>query len=148
MALADWVIARNLIWADGSLNDITEALGKLPQKKIEKMNIKSPDFQHYSWDLMHFAIVSNRKDVIEYMFNKGYFTSACSTRANRNIPYLHVACFYGHTDIFNLIMQHRPTDKNLTVTDKCMYWGAFMENSGERKSFMIYTFTLNTVLSL
>ena len=137
MALADWVIARNLIRADGSLDDITEALyilGTLPDREIEKMTLQDPEHRHFSLDLMHFAIISNRKDVVMYMFNEGYFTPACRTEANKNIPYLHVACVLGHTDIFNLIMQHRSTDKILTVVEEGMHWGTFMETMQQGKS--------------
>ena len=112
--LPEWTNAKTLIMSGGMLSDIIEAMSLLTKEQCETM-CEEKSWEYYSFDLLHFAILANRRDVVDHIFTEGLFLSSFTTNPNRSLPYLHIACILGNMDIFDLIIQHRPHEKSLLI---------------------------------
>ena len=122
--LPEWTNAKTLIMSGGMLSDIIEAMSLLTKEQCETMCVKK-NFEHFeycSFDLLHYAIYRNRRDVVDHIFTEGLFSSSFTTNPNNSLPYLHMACILGYMDIFDLIIQHRPHEKSLLINKTALYW--------------------------
>ena len=59
-----------------------------------------------SLDSMHHAIISNYAEIVRLLFLKGLFLEPHQP----NIPYLHLACYFGRAAIISIILDERPGD--------------------------------------
>ena len=105
--------AKTLIVSGGTVSDVTETLSKLNRKEVEMQINERKSDRNSSWDLMHYAVHANRKDIVEYFVSEGYFKSN-----DASPPYSHVAGICGHLEIYDIIMQHRPDEKNVGVANR------------------------------
>ena len=119
-------VVRTLIESGADISDVSRALSELNVKETDEYWVEGTN--RCWWDLMHFAVYANRRDVIECMFAKGFFLSAvtlppyefyhlplhCIRR--HDLPYSHMACVLGSMDIVDVILQHRPLEKDLRLT--------------------------------
>ena len=115
--------AKTMVVSGGTLSDVIETLSKLNRDEVE-MQINESCEQNSSWDLMHYAVHANRKDIVKYFASEGFFKLNYASP-----PYLHMAVVCGHLEIFDIIMQHRPDDKDVEVEnhhEPCPWWEDFI----------------------
>ena len=60
-----------------------------------------------SFNILHHAIKADYTEAVHYLFLRGYFMEL---QQPTQIPYLHLACFYGRTVIVGILLKERPSD--------------------------------------
>ena len=112
-----WAKAKYLISMGFPLEGVSEQILKLPRENIEAC--------YENWNLLHWAISSDRADVVEFLFKKGYFVLP---HRNSTVPYLHMAAACGTKEVVDILLKYRAEDLEIKVSRDDTYWKDFLAN--------------------
>ncbi len=77
----------------------------------DKLTLEKENEHHY--DLLHYTIQANHLEALYLLFGHGLFGGH---QRPSHLPYLHLACMYGHASIVSVLLKYRPYDINHDIS--------------------------------